>query len=192
MNTYDFDKTIYRRDSSVDFWLWCLRRHFALLLPTLPKSLAAALRHARGRLSTKELKEQRFSFLPGLDARAEAALFWESHKSGVGDWYLAQRQPEDLILSASPEFLLRPIADELGVRLIATPMDPASGRILGLNCHDTEKVRRFRENCPGAHTEAFYSDSLSDTPMAELADRAWLIRRGKKLPWPGLDSKETL
>lgn len=192
MNTYDFDKTIYRRDSSVDFWLFCLRRHPRLLLPTLPKSLAAALRYARGTLSTKELKEQLFSFLPGIDARAEAETFWKTHRSGVGAWYLAQRQPDDLILSASPAFLLQPITEALGVRLIATPMDPATGRIVGLNCHDTEKVRRFHETYPDAHTEEFCSDSLSDTPMAELADRAYLIKRGKKLPWPEHNKKEAL
>ena len=74
---------------------------------------------------------------------------------------------------------------ELGVGLIATPMDKHTGKILGENCHDTEKVRRFQEQYPGEHTECFYSDSLSDTPMAELADRAFLVTKGKLSPWPG-------
>ena len=184
VNTYDFDKTIYVRDSSTDFWLWCLRRRPRLLMPTLPKTLAAALRWARGRIDTKALKEQLFSFLPRLDAEAEAALFWETHGEGIGTWYLAQRRDDDLILSASPEFLLRPVAEKLGFRLIATPMDPATGRINGLNCHDAEKVRRFRAEYPGAQAEDFYSDSLSDTPMAELAQRAFLVRKGRLAPWP--------
>lgn len=184
MNTYDFDQTIYGRDSSVDFWLYCLRRYPRLLLPTLPKTLAAALRYARGRIDTKTLKEQLFSFLPGLDAQAEAAAFWRGHRGGIAAWYLAQRREDDLILSASPAFLLHPVAEELGFRLIATPMDPATGKILGLNCHDAEKVRRFREEYPGAQAEEFYSDSLSDTPMAEIASRAYLVRRGRLSPWP--------
>ena len=184
MNTYDFDKTIYVRDSSVDFWLYCLRRHPGLLLPTLPGSLRAALRYRRGRIGTKELKEQLFSFLPGLDAQAEAERFWQTHREGIGAWYRAKRRPDDLILSASPEFLLRPIARELGVRLIATPMDPATGRILGLNCHDEEKVRRFTAEFPGAHSEDFHSESLSDAPMARISDRAFLVRRGRLSPWP--------
>ena len=184
MNTYDFDQTIYRRDSSMDFWLYCLRRYPLVLLPTLPKTLVAALRHAQGRIDTKALKEQLFSFLPGIDAATEATAFWQTHQKGIGAWYLAQRREDDLILSASPDFLLRPVADALGFHLIATPMDPSTGRIEGLNCHDREKLRRFREEYPGAHTEAFYSDSLSDAPMAEIADHAYLVKKGRRAPWP--------
>ena len=187
MNTYDFDKTIYERDSSVDFWLYCLRRHPGLLLPTLPKTLRAALRYAAGRIDTKTLKEQLFSFLPGLDAQAEAAAFWRSHRGGIGAWYLAQRRDDDLVISASPEFLLRPVAAELGFALIATPMRPETGKIDGLNCHDSEKVRRFRTEYPDTHTEAFYSDSLSDAPMAEIAERAFLVKKGSLSPWPEHD-----
>ena len=76
------------------------------------------------------------------------------------------------------------VAEELGVRLIATPMDPYSGKIRGRNCHDKEKVRRFRETFPEAHIDRFYSDSLSDAPMAALADEAFLVRKGKCVPWP--------
>ncbi len=191
MNTYDFDQTIYRRDSSVDFYLYCLRRFPHLVLPTIPKSLVAALAYKRGKTDTKRLKEQLFSFLPGLDAEAEAERFWQTHESGIGRWYLEQKQDDDLILSASPEFLLRPIARRLGAALIATPMDPATGKILGKNCHDAEKVRRFYEAYPGAHTERFYSDSLSDTPMARLADEAFLVKNAKPGPWPNRGEQET-
>ena len=35
------------------------------------------------------------------------------------------------------------------------------------------------------HTEEFYSDSLSDSPMAEIADRAFLLKKHHIFPWPG-------
>jgi phosphoserine phosphatase len=63
-------------------------------------------------------------------------------------------------------------------------MNPYTGKIHGLNCHDEEKVRRFRLEVPEGHIENFYSDSLSDTPLAKLADRAWLVKKGKLSPWP--------
>ena len=59
-----------------------------------------------------------------------------------------------------------------------------TGKIHGLNCHDEEKVRRFRLEVPEGHIENFYSDSLSDSPLAKLADRAWLVKKGKLSPWP--------
>ena len=186
MNTYDFDQTIYEPDSSFSFFLYCMKKYPAAVLRTMPKTFALAAAYALRKIGTKRLKEQLFSFLRYIpDVDAAVADFWDEHRSGIGQWYLDQKKEDDVIISASPYFLLRPIAKELGVGLIATPMDKHTGKILGENCHDTEKVRRFREQYPLAHTECFYSDSLSDTPMAELADRAFLVSKGKLSPWPG-------
>lgn len=186
MNTYDFDQTIYQPDSSCSFYLFCLKKYPSAVLRTLPKTLALAAAYGLKKIETKCLKEQLFSFLHYIpDVDAAVADFWDEHRSGIEKWYLDQKKEDDVIISASPYFLLRPIAMELGVGLIATPMDKHTGKILGENCHDTEKVRRFQEQYPGAHTECFYSDSLSDTPMAELADRAFLVTKGKLSPWPG-------
>jgi phosphoserine phosphatase len=54
---------------------------------------------------------------------------------------------------------------------------------LGANCHDTEKVTRFREAHGEARIEEFYSDSRSDAPLAALAKRAYFIRNGRPEPW---------
>ena len=135
-------------------------------------------------------REKLFAFLQDLqDVDAVVESFWESHWDGIGSWYLAQKKDDDVIISASPEFLLMPAAKRLGVRLIGTPMDKHSGKINGKNCHDSEKVRRFYEKYPGAHTENFYSDSLSDTPMALIADKAWLVNLQDIRPWPDKEYK---
>ena len=190
MNTYDFDQTIYETDSSYSFYLFCLKNYPSAVLRTLPKTLAFAAAYGLKRIKTKRLKEQLFSFLRYLpDVDAAVADFWDEHRSGIGQWYLDQKKEDDVIISASPYFLLRPVARELGVGLIATPMDKRTGKIQGENCHDREKVRRFQEQYPGAHTERFYSDSLSDTPMAELADQAFLVSKGRLSPWPVKNNK---
>ena len=44
MNCYDFDKTIYRSDSSCDFYLFCLR-HYPKILRRLPVQIVAFVRH---------------------------------------------------------------------------------------------------------------------------------------------------
>jgi len=187
MNTYDFDQTIFNPDSSYAFYLYCLKKYPAAVGKTIPKSLLKALAYKRKRINAKELKEQLFSFLPAIpDVDREVELFWEKKQSGLATWYLCQKQADDLIISASPEFLLQPICDQLGVRLLGTKMDKHTGRILGANCHDQEKVRRFYEAYPGAHTENFYSDSLSDTPMAQIADHAYIVHKDKITPWPQL------
>ena len=185
MNTYDFDKTIFYPDSSFCFYRYCLQRYPAAVIPTLAASLRAALRYSRGELSAKTLKEQLFSFLSEVhDIDTAVSSFWRLNEKRIGAWYLNQKRSDDLILSASPRFLLEPICDKLGVSLIATEMDKHSGKISGENCHDHEKVRRFYLHDPNGHTEAFYSDALSDTPMAEIADRAYLVTKHKLAPWP--------
>lgn len=185
MNIYDFDKTIFYPDSSATFYRYCLKKVPAAVLPTLPRSLAAAVRYRRGSLRAKELKEQLFSFLPAVrDIDALVAAFWLENEHRIGSWYLAQKRDDDLIISASPRFLLAPICKKLGVSLIATEMDPGTGRITGENCRDIEKPKRFFSLYPNAHAECFYSDSLSDAPMAELAERSFLVKKHKLSPWP--------
>lgn len=185
MNTYDFDQTIFQPDSSYCFVMFCLRRHPGAVLRALPGTALTGLRVMGKKAGVKALKERVFSFLSELeDVDGELREFWLSHKGKLEPWYLRQKEPEDVIISASPEFLLRPITDELGVRLIGTVMDKHSGKILGENCHDTEKVRRFYAEYPDTVPDRFYSDSLSDSPMANISKRAFLVNKGDIRPWP--------
>lgn len=187
MNTYDFDKTIFYPDSSATFVKWSLRRHPLLLLIWAPGAALYGLLYVLKLTGKEKLKEHLFSFIRHLtDIDAELELFWDEHQSQIGKWYLEQKKPDDLVISASPEFVVKPMTDRLGVRLMGTPMDKRTAKISGKNCYGDEKVRRFYEAYPNGHTEAFYSDSLSDAPMAEIADKAFLIiNEGQTpVPWP--------
>jgi hypothetical protein len=185
MNTYDFDQTIFNPDSSYCFYMYCMKRYTLPVLKTIPGTLGKLADYKRHKTSAKPLKEQLFSFLPAIpDIDKTVSDFWQENKGRIVPWYLRQKKSDDIIISASPEFLLKPICDELGVRLIATRMDKYTGKIIGENCHDEEKVRRFNAEYPGAHTEKFYSDSLSDTPMAKVADRAFIVDKDNITPWP--------
>lgn len=185
MNTYDFDQTIFYPDSSYCFVKYCLKKYPGAVLTAVPGALKELFKYIVHRNSAKALKQRMFSFLSRIDdIDAVVHDFWDVYRGNLEPWYLAQKQTDDIIISASPEFLLNPICSELGVSLIATRMDKLTGLIDGENCHDVEKVRRFNTQFPGAHTEKFYSDSLSDTPMAMLADEAFLVKRGVLTQWP--------
>ena len=185
MNVYDFDQTVFWPDSSFCFVKYCLRHYPRAVLSTLPGVGIFGLLRLMEKAETKDLKERIFSFLPLLDdVDRIVEEFWEEHRGNLQPWYLRQKRDDDLIISASPEFLLRPICDELGVSLIATVMDPYTGKIHGPNCHDEEKVRRFKREYPDVRVESFYSDSLADAPMAALADYAYLVKNGAPTPWP--------
>ncbi len=188
MNVYDFDKTIFYPDSSVLFVKWYYGRHPGSFLKRLGPIAGNAIRCRLGKYKLKNLKELVFSFLTEIeDIDGEVGRFWDIYRKNLLPWYLRQKREDDIIISASPEFLLEPICKELGVRLIATRMDKHTGRILSENNKDTEKVKRFYAEYPGAQIDGFYSDSLTDTPMALEAKRAFrVVNKDQLIPWPNI------
>lgn len=185
MNVYDFDGTIYRGDSSIDFFVYCLKRYPKVALG-LPKFGTYCVLYKIGRVSKRELKEVYFHFLTNVkDIKGCVQDFWNQHESGIKKWYLEQRAETDVVITASPEFLISAICERLGIQsLIASKVDFSTGKFLSENCHGEEKVKRFRQRFPNAVPAAFYSDSLSDSPMAKLADRAFFISGDQCRDWP--------
>ena len=117
------------------------------------------------------------------DVKQEIELFWEKNINKIHDWYILQKHDSDVIISASPEFLIQPICSRLKVFPIASLVDPKSGMYTGLNCYGEEKVRRFRELYPEINIEYFYSDSRSDTPLTVLSNKAFFVRKGVVYEW---------
>ncbi|MCD8317308.1 MAG: haloacid dehalogenase-like hydrolase, partial [Eggerthellaceae bacterium] len=185
LNVYDFDGTIYSGDSSIDFYIFSVKRnHFAL--KALPRQVKAFIEHGLGRISKTEMKEEFYSYFPYVNDMEKNVLdFWSEHGlSRIKDYYLLQQREDDLIASASPEFLLRPVCEALGInRLIASEVDPLTGRYHGLNCRDTEKLRRIHEEYPGEVIECAYSDSHADDPLAAEAKKAYFVSGDKISPW---------
>ena len=185
MNVYDFDQTIFQPDSSYAFFVYCLKRYPLAFLTTGPKMLAYCLRCLRKKSATKELKEQVFFFFFYLpEPEKTVKEFWDEAIGCVEGWYLAQQREDDLIITASPSFLVGEAGRRLGFTVLGTEMDIHTGKILGENCHDAEKVKRFYEAFPQGVIESFYSDSLSDSPLAEIAREAFLVDKGRLSRWP--------
>ena len=174
MNVYDFDGTLYKGDSTRDFLLFCLRRHPRVAL-ALPRAGVAALAclglHA---IDKTRFKGELYRFLTCVpDVEGEMRAFWATHERNIGG--PCRPAPGDVVISASPEFLLRDVCANRGLELLASRVDPHTGRVLGPNCSGEEKVRRFRKRYPQARIERFYSDSHNDDPLANLAERAYFV-----------------
>lgn len=181
MNVYDFDKTIYAGNSMVDYCFFVLGRH-PFLIKYLPTQIWAALSYLFGRIEKKEMKERLYRFFPDIDTVEEAKIFWAKHKKKIYPFYLEKRKPSDVVISASPEFFLKIITDELGINIIGSPIDPSTGKHLGENCFGDEKVARFRAAYGDAEIDEFYSDSNNDLPLARVAKNAFRVARGKIIP----------
>ncbi len=185
MNAYDFDKTLYPRDSTFEFYRFLLWRHPSLFLE-LPRQLIVALAYLCKRIDKTQMKERLFSAFRRIDdIDREVKLFWDKHEKDLEPYYEAIKRPDDVVISASPTFLLEEISKRVGFgTLIASRVDKKSGAYTGANCYGEEKCRRFFEIFPEGEIECFYSDSLSDTPMAKLAKEAYLIKDHRPTPWP--------
>ena len=184
MDVYDFDKTLYRGNSTAHFTLHCAWRYQRTLL-TVPETAAAFARWKRGAATKTDFKDALYRYLSYVpDIEAEVTAFWRTHEAGIGG--PCNPQPGDLVISASPEFLLRDVCARHGWQLLASQVDPHTGHVLGPNCSGAEKVRRFHAAFPDATVERFFSDSLNDTPMAQLAREAFLVDvpRNAIKPWP--------
>ena len=185
MDVYDFDGTIYRGDSTADFLKWCVCRYPRVWL-ALPRAGVAAFACLKLHLIDKtRFKSALYRFLTRVpDVEREVERFWAKREERIGG--PCHPHAGDLVISAGPEFLLRDVCARRGLTLIASQVDPHTGRVLGPNCSGAEKVVRFREQYGSATIDHFYSDSHKDDPLAEIATEAYWIDIPKSIlqPWP--------
>ena len=62
MNVYDFDGTIYNGDSSVEFYLFCLKK-YPCIMKYIPKQIGGMLKYKLKKIDKTIMKEYFFSFL---------------------------------------------------------------------------------------------------------------------------------
>lgn len=181
MNGYDFDKTIYDGDSFFHFYLFCLKK-FPYLVLVLPIQGLLALLPVWGRQHLKQSFAIYLRFVPNTPH--QVTLFWQKNMHRIKEWYLKQKQATDVIISASPVFLLKPICKTLGVQtLIATQMDIKTGRITGRNCYGEQKVFALQQTLGNVQLNTFYSDSASDLPIMCHSKKAFFVLGDKIVPY---------
>ncbi len=184
VNVYDFDKTIYDGDSTLDFYLYCIKKNVCLLR-YLPFQIFALVLYLLKIIDKTECKERIYIFLAGIyDIDEYIISFWDNNECKMKEWYLNQKQETDVIISASPSFLLNEICQRLDIKnLIASEVNKQTGIYTGENCYGKEKVRLFREKYEGWEIKNFYSDSLSDTPLAKVAEQSYIVNKNKIEKW---------
>ena len=156
----------------------------------LPKLIIAICLYLIKIKEKEYLKSVFFSFVKYFENIDKTVRdFWNSKGYKLKEFYMKQHKKEDIIISASPEFLLKPVSKKYDFKLIATKVDIATGKIVGKNCHGKEKVLRLKEkgivNC-----NKFYSDSYSDEPLKEIAKKAYFVKKDKVFDWDKYKTKK--
>ena len=179
---YDFDKTVYKKDCSMEFWKYCLRRRpYLALLSPIQLFGVCLMRFAR---TNKFGKTLMLSYIRFVDTERFVSDFWQKNRSLINPWFEPQnRKNPAVVCSASPEFLIEGICRELRVyKTIGTKADKKTGRMLGNNCKRKEKIVRIKEhfNLDETVFENAYSDSVkTDFPLLSLAQNAYHVVDGK-------------
>lgn len=185
MNVYDFDKTIYNGDSTFDFYIFCLKKNPTVIFG-LRKVFLPYMRYLLGFGTKTEFKEKIYEgFLPKINVDTLLTEFWSRNIGKIKKFYYDMHRDDDIIISASPYFLLKPCADVLKIKyLYASDVDKKSGKYSGVNCHGEEKVIRFEKaGFKREDIESFFSDSLSDSPLANISQKAYIVKGERLIPW---------
>lgn len=191
MNVYDFDKTIYPTDCAIEFCFWCMKRNPKLWFTYFPNLVKVMVQRKLG-IVPEYLKHRKFlSYLTMIDDLEEQVeKYWNKNEKKIASWYLKQKKEDNLIISASPYCLIEPIANRLGVKFMATEYDLEFGVFTNNLMYAKEKARYiFDHGFPVI--DNFYSDSLSDTPLALCAEKAYLVKDKARtvVDWPDLDAE---
>jgi phosphoserine phosphatase len=184
VDIYDFDKTIIPFDSGSLFVAYCIL-HYPWCIIHIPVMAVSAILMLLKIISFTQFKKTCFAFLPIIPREKAVKGFWNRHEKQVHQWF-KNRARYSIVISASPDFLLKEIQQRLGFdELICTRHDAKTGAITGENCRDEEKVRRLYEQHSKDDIEVIdvYSDSLRhDKPIFSLATgQCYHIVRSEKV-----------
>ena len=178
MNIYDFDDTIFAGDSSIKFIKYSFFKHPFMVLWSGIKSIKEVIKYILKKSNIGNIKSVLFSFvknIPNLDEYMDEYVL--KHQKFIKKFYLDQKQDDDVVISASFDFIVRPFCEKLGIKtIIATKYDTKKGCIIGKNCKGKEKIVRFNEIFKDYHVNEAYSDSLSDIPMFEIAKKGFIVK----------------
>ncbi|WP_293961439.1 HAD-IB family phosphatase [uncultured Fusobacterium sp.] len=185
INVYDFDKTIYQKDCSVEFWRFCLSKNKSLIF-ILPYQVLMFSLNKLGMISIEKCKEEFFSFLKVLKRNEIENLvlkFWEKEIKNLNKELkeiILKSELENICISASPEFLLKIPCEKLKINLvIGTKYNMDTYEIEGKNCKGKEKIERLNLEKGNYAIENFYSDSLSDLPLFKIAKNKFILKNSK-------------
>lgn len=184
MNAYDFDETIYKGECSIEFFIYCFKADPSLI-KYLPGVMKAFVLYKREKITLESLLndygkviEEYFS-THSLEMEKMVKVFWDKRMNRIKPFYLLQKKNDDIIITASPEFLMREVCARLGVKnLICTKMDVKTGKI-EKPCFRQAKTERFLEHFPEGRIDEFYTDSMNDKFLMPFSDKVFIVRGNK-------------
>ena len=184
MNLFDFDNTIYKGESSFGYYFFCVKHHpklirfvFTVLFCLIKYKLCFISEEGFMKLSQKYVHD----FVEGCpDAEELAEKFWEKKFKKIKSFYFDMKHEDDVIISASFGFIIRPAMNRLGIKnLVCSEVDFETREIKHI-CFRKNKMQLFKEFFGDAKIKNFYTDSLNDIALLREAECGYIVK-GKKI-----------
>ena len=97
MRVYDFDKVIYKGDTCLDFYLFCIKMYPELIFYFF-----------------KFIFYKFLFFIKKINKET----IWNEKDYKIKEFYLEERKKDDVIISDCPYFLLKPVCEKMGINNI--------------------------------------------------------------------------
>jgi phosphatidylglycerophosphatase C len=188
---YDFDGTIYKGDSSVEYALFCVRKDLRKV-PSLIGFCLVFVLFKLSLVSKRTAKSWLFRMMEEDSYLLEN--FWSSKRQRFITPVVQMLESDlkngsrVLVISASPRFLVSSGMEALQkpTVILATETKPKQPQTLeSLNCFGSEKVQRFlrwrgEQGVPTSEIQIskVVSDRLHDLPLYQLGGRAYHVSVG--------------
>jgi phosphoserine phosphatase len=103
--------------------------------------------------------------------------FWNKNEHKIKGWYSDVRKDSDIIVSGTLDFILEEVAKRVGFkRYVGSSIDNKTGKFKRL-CFLENKVSLFHEDFPDCEIENFYTDSMNDKAMMDIAEHVFLVKK---------------
>lgn len=184
MNVYDFDNTIYDGESAVDFFKLCVKKN-KKLLRLFPLMMIKLIKYKMCLVTAEEIEKYigKYSaeiFSSFLDIEKLTDEFWKNNFKKIKEFYMSTKRDDDIILSASFDFLLKEPTQRLGIKnVISSKVDLENKKLVNL-CYKEKKVDFLKPYIKDGEEITFFTDSMNDRAMIDFADHAFMVK-GERL-----------
>lgn len=191
---FDFDGTLYKKDTMIQFCLFIYKRYpFRLRYASI--QILGAVMYLFKSITIEHFKTLFLSYLLGMSeekVQQELKLFWASrfpkHFHPALLERLKELQEKDIAcvcISASPDWMIQNACDHLGITQVlgSSVIEIEDKWVWRFNCRGKKKVAFLENALPNAIVVEAYSDNHDDHYLLEKAERGFKVQKGKIIPF---------
>lgn len=105
--------------------------------------------------------------------------FWEKNSCKLDQNMIKRIGKDDLIMTAGPDILINGVRDKLNTEnIISSIIDTDKREMVYFNFGEN-KAKRYKELYGDTPIESFYTDSFNDRSMMKLAQKVYIVEKGK-------------